>query len=487
MTQTLLAIDQGTTSSRAIIFMPNGDIAFSHQIEHQQIYPEHGWVEHDPNEIWQNTKTVCEHVITEAQKEGLSPVSIGITNQRETIVAWDKKTGETLYNALVWQDQRTTKKCAEIEAKHGQIITQKTGLPVSAYFSASKMQWLLENVPAIAQAAKEERLAFGTIDSFLLWKLTEEKVHRTDITNACRTLLFNIHTKEWDAALLEIFSIPLHCLPNVKPNAFDFGEATALPLKLPIQGIAGDQQAATIGQTCFEEGMIKSTYGTGCFMMLNTGPKIVPSTHGLLSTVLYQIGDETNYALEGSIFVAGAAVQWLRDQLKVIDNASEMEAVAEKCSDDDTVYFVPAFAGLGAPYWNADARGAIVGMTLDTNRDTLIRATLDAMAYQTHDLLQAISADAGKVSSIRVDGGMVVNNWLLQRMADLLNVDIDRPQIIETTALGAAYLAGLQHGIYDSLEGIQKQWQKEKQFKPNMEDKIRQKKLRGWEKAVKSL
>ena len=487
MTETILAIDQGTTSTRAFVFTPKGEVVASSQLEHKQIYPEHGWVEHNVEEIWQNILIVCNKAIKKAQEKDFSPVTIGITNQRETIIAWDKITGKPLHNAIVWQDKRTVDRCSNLKEKHGDLFNRKTGLPMDAYFSASKMEWLLENVDAVKTAEKNKTLAFGTIDSFLLWKLTDGKVHATDITNASRTLLFNIHECEWDRELLDIFNVPMDSLPKVMPNTADFGVSITQDflLDLPVQSMIGDQQSASIGQTCFKEGMLKSTYGTGCFAMLNTGKKAITSKNGLITTIAYQLNDDVFYALEGSIFVAGAAVQWLRDSLGIIDHANETEELAINAGDDDNVYFVPAFAGVGAPYWNSHAKAAIVGMTLNTNKATIVRSALDAVALQTNDLIDAMKADTGKaIHELRVDGGMVVNGWLMQRMADILNVDIALPEVTETTALGAAYLAGLKYGLYNSLDDISKNWHIGKKFLPSMDDKIRQDKLINWHNAV---
>jgi len=490
MKQAILSLDQGTTSTRAIVFSLEGEIISSSQIEHKQIYPQHSWVEHDAEEIWQNTLRVCKRALEEASTQGYMPVTMGITNQRETIIAWDKTTGTPLHNAIVWQDKRTAGNCEELRKHHDHTIQCKTGLPTDPYFSASKMQWLIEHIPAIQEALDAENIAFGTIDSFLLFKLTGGEVHATDITNASRTMLFNIHKCAWDAELMHLFEIPHHTLPKVLASAANFGitAANLLPVQLPIEGIAGDQQAATIGQCCFAEGMIKSTYGTGCFAVLNTGKTPVTSENGLITTILYQINDEVYYGLEGSIFIAGAIVQWLRDQLGLIVSAQETEQLAASASDDDDVYFVPAFTGLGAPYWDAEAKAAISGMTLDTNKDHIVRAALDAVAYQTNDLIQAMEKDTGqKIDHLRVDGGMVANNWLLSRIADILGIEIIRPHIIETTALGAAYLAGLHHGLYDSLEEVAQKWRCDQTFTSKMDSETRADKQAGWQKATQKV
>ena len=485
----LIAIDQGTTSSRAIGFSKDGKILSIAQEEHAQHYPQSGWVEHDAEEIWQNTLSCLTTVEDNLAKQGYTPHAIGITNQRETVVAWDKETGTVLHNALVWQDKRTAKHCEALKAKHGDMVRQKTGLPLDPYFSASKMQWLLQNCDLVAQAAKNKTLAFGTIDSFLLFKLTNGKHHETDTTNACRTLLFNIHTLEWDEELLKLFDIPRHALPTVKPNTADFGKTAGgiMNSQTPIAAMVGDQHAATFGQACFKEGMVKSTYGTGCFAVLNTGVKIVPSENGLLTTVAYHIGEKPNYALEGSIFVAGAGVQWLRDKLQIIEYAQETEKLAHDAPHNPDLYFVPAFAGLGAPWWDSSAQGCIVGMTLDTDKASITKAMLDAVCLQTNDLLNAMAEDLKKpLKKVRIDGGMIKNNWLAQRLACLTGVEISRPEITETTAFGAALMAGLQTGIYASTDEIQTLWQEDKLFAPQMAADKRATRHKGWRAAVKA-
>ena len=393
-----------------------------------------------------------------------------------------------MHNAIVWQDKRTSIKCHELNLIHGEQVKQKTGLPLDPYFSASKMQWLLENVNKVKTAAENNVLAFGTIDSFLLWKLTGGKVHATDITNASRTLLFNIYNCTWDKDLLEIFNIPESSLPKVLPNTSDFGVTSIkeLPKDIPINSMIGDQQSASIGQVCFKKGMLKSTYGTGCFAMLNTGTEPVTSTNGLITTIAYQTDGKPYYALEGSIFIAGSAIQWLRDKLNLITSSSEVEALASSTHDSDDVYFIPAFAGLGAPYWKPTIKASIIGMTLDTSKATIVRAALDAVVFQTNDLIKAMESDINEpIKELRVDGGMVVNNWLLQRLSDILNINIKRPLVIETTALGAAYLAGLQYGFYNSLEDIEQNWQVEKEASPKMSNDTRNNKIAGWADAIK--
>lgn len=487
MNPAILAIDQGTTSTRAMVFTPQGHVVATSQVEHAQHYPQPGWVEHDVEEIWQNTLQTCRNALEKATAEGFEAVTLGMTNQRETVVAWHKGTGKPLHRALVWQDKRTADFCAALRPTHQATVKAATGLPLDPYFSASKMRWLVDNVPAVKAALAEDQLAFGTIDSFLLWRLTGGTVHATDITNASRTLLFNIHTCGWDAGLLELFNIPGHTLPQVQPNAHLFGTTAPglLPTPLPIEGMAGDQQAATIGQACFTPGMVKSTYGTGCFMLLNTGRTPVTSENGLLTTIAWQVAGKVTYALEGSIFIAGAGIKWLRDQLELVTTAPQTEDLARTAGDDDGVYFVPAFAGLGAPHWQANARAALVGMTLDTSKATLARAALDATVYQTCDLLGAMEKDSKTpIHALRIDGGMVANQWFNQRLADVLNVVVDVPTVTETTALGAAYLAGLQHGIYQGFDDIARHWQNARSLKPAMSSATRESKLKGWHKAV---
>lgn len=483
----ILSIDQGTTSTRAILFDIEGQIVHSEQQEIQQYYPADGWVEHDAMEIWQKTLQVCRDALAAAAS--IDQVgAIGITNQRETTVVWDRATGEPIYPAIVWQDRRTADQCQSLkDAGHENDVTQWTGLLLDPYFSATKVRWILDHVEGARVKAEKGELAFGTIDSWLLWQLTGGTVHATDATNAARTLLFNLQENAWDERLLQLFEIPAAVLPKVMDCAADFGMTAPgiFERPLPITGIAGDQQAATIGQACFEPGMLKSTYGTGCFVLLNTGEKQVLSKNRLLSTVAYRINGKTTYALEGSIFVAGAAIQWLRDGLHLIESAGQTEALAKGAGEESGVYLVPAFTGLGAPYWDPRARGAIFGLTRDTGIADIVRAALEAVCYQTNDLLMALAADSGtEIRTLRVDGGMVANNWLLEFMASILNVRVERPTIIETTALGAAYLAGLQVGIYDSLESISHQWQRNASFEPAMTEQSRQQLLQGWQQAI---
>ena len=484
----ILAIDQGTTSTRAIVFDEAGRSVATAQRELPQIYPRDGWVEHDPEEIWQATVKVCRAVLAESDAGGAEVAAIGITNQRETAVIWERATGKPIYNAIVWQDRRTADLCRRLsEAGHEELVHRRTGLLIDPYFSATKVAWMLDNVPGARAAAERGELAFGTIDSFLLWRLTGGKVHATDATNASRTMFFNIHTQTWDEDLLGLLGIPAELLPEVGDNAADFGatETDLFGRPLPITGMAGDQQAAMIGQACFEPGMIKSTYGTGCFLLLNTGDHPVQSRTRLLTTLAYRIGGRTTYALEGSIFVAGAAVQWLRDGLKLIGSASETEALAASLDHNKGVYLVPAFTGLGAPHWDPRARGAIFGLTRDTGTAEIVRAALESVCYQTRDLLVAMANDGALSPTVlRVDGGMAANNWLLQFLADLLDVAVERPTVIETTALGAAYLAGLQAGVFRSFDDIREHWQRDACFRPALPEVERSRLVHGWEKAL---
>ncbi len=478
----ILAIDQGTTSTRAMVFDGAGRALRSAGRELPQIFPEPGWVEHDPEEIWQATLAVCREVMDD------EVVGVGITNQRETTVIWDRADGKPIHNAIVWQDRRTAQICAGLrEEGKSALVTDATGLVLDPYFSATKISWLLDNVPGARARAEAGDLAFGTIDSFLLWRLTGGAVHATDATNACRTMLFNIHRHDWDDELLALFDVPRALLPTVMDNAAAFGTAEAAHFgrALPIGGMAGDQHAAVVGQACFTPGMVKSTYGTGCFAVLNTGDVAVPSHNRMLTTLAYRLEGRTSYALEGSIFVAGAAVQWLRDGLGVISSAEETEALAQGQSDNGGVYMVPAFTGLGAPHWDAEARGAILGLTRDSGVATIVRAALEAVCYQTHDLVAAMAEDMGQsLGRLRVDGGMVGNDWLMQFLADIVDLPVDRPSVTETTALGAAYLAGLQLGVYDSLDVISAQWQRDREFSPALAGQTRHDLLAGWQDAV---
>ena len=487
MSKAILSIDQGTTSSRTLVFSPKGDVLFAAQEEFPQIYPADGWVEHDPEAIWETTLKTLKAAYKYSRSEGLKIAGIGITNQRETTLIWDRKTGKPIYNAIVWQDRRTAQACREIKARYKENkLTAKTGLLLDPYFSATKAAWILDHVEGARARARQGELAFGTVDSFLIWRLTGGQSHATDATNASRTNLFNIHTQDWDAELLELFDVPADILPQVKDCADDYGilQSDILGEPIPILGVAGDQQAATIGQSCFNKGDIKSTYGTGCFVILNTGAECITSKNRLLSTVCYRLNGQTTYALEGSIFIAGAAVQWLRDGIKIIKEAAETEAMCEGLESNKGVYLVPAFTGLGAPHWDPEARGAIFGLTRDTGRAEIARATVESVVYQTHDLFKAMAEDGVAPTSLRVDGGMVHNSWMVQHLSSVLNIPVDRPKVLETTALGAAYLVGLQAGLYKTLQDVQKHWQGEKHCEPKMDEKTRDGLLKGWNKAV---
>lgn len=487
MNQYILSIDQGTTSSRAMLFDENGRAAFTSQREFTQHFPKDGWVEHDPEEIWETTLVVVRDALHQATSEGRSIAAIGITNQRETTVVWDRNTGKAIYNAIVWQDRRTAAFCEELRQQgHEPAVSAKTGLLLDPYFSGTKINWILDNVEGARASANKGELAFGTIDSFLIWRLTGGKSHFTDATNASRTLLFNIHQQCWDKELLQLLSVPQSMLPDVLDCAADFGTTSKalVDAEIPIAGVAGDQQAALVGQACFEPGMIKSTYGTGCFMMLNTGAQALTSNNKLLTTVGYRLNGETTYALEGSIFVAGAAVQWLRDGIGIIESAQQTEAMAASLDSNHGVYLVPAFTGLGAPHWDPDARGAIFGITRDTGPAQLVRATLESVCYQTFDLLEAQRRDGLAPTRLRVDGGMVQNNWMCQFLTDLLDIVVERPQQTETTALGAAYLAGLQVGIFSSVDDIARRWQADREFDPCMKNNARNLLLADWHEAV---
>ncbi len=487
----VLAIDQGTTSSRAIVFDRQGKIVATSQREFEQHYPQSGWVEHDAEVIWTDTVDVSREAIERAGLEASAIGAIGITNQRETVVLWDRSTGEPVHRAIVWQDRRTAEFCRKLKADGNEpLVQERTGLLLDPYFSATKLAWLLDHVAGAREAAARGDLAFGTIDSFLLWRLTGGKVHATDATNASRTMLFNIHEQDWDDDLLTLLDIPRAILPEVKDCSTLFGTTPAelFGKPLPITGIAGDQQAATVGQACFQPGMLKSTYGTGCFALLNTGETAVSSTNRLLTTTAYRLNGKPTYAIEGSIFVAGAAVQWLRDGLKLIEQAGDTEAIARRTDDTGGVYLVPAFVGLGAPYWDPEARGALMGLTRDSGIDQVVRATLESVAYQTRDLMMAMDGDIqgeGRPSAVRVDGGMVANDWICQFLADVLDLPVERPKVIETTALGAAYLAGLETGLYSSMDAITEAWQVDRRFEPAMTDTERKRLYDGWLDAVR--
>jgi glycerol kinase len=484
----ILAIDQGTTSSRAILFDSEGRAAGSAQRELPQIFPRDGWVEHDPEEIWRATLEVCRATLAGAGHGAGEIAAIGITNQRETTIVWERATGRPIYNAIVWQDRRTADLCRRLsDDGHGDLVAARTGLVIDPYFSATKIAWLLDNVEGARQAAAAGEILFGTVDSFLLWRLTGGKVHATDATNASRTMIFNIHTQEWDDELLELLSIPRAILPKVLDNSARFGETDAELFggAIAISGMAGDQQAATVGQACFAPGMIKSTYGTGAFILLNTGARPVASKNKLLTTIAYRLGGETTYAVEGSLFIAGAAIQWLRDGLGLIETAAATEAISAGIGDTGGVYLVPAFTGLGAPYWDPLARGAIVGLTRSSGVAEIVRAALEAVCYQTRDLMRAMEDDgASPPTALRVDGGMVANDWLMQFLADILDVPVERPVITETTALGAAYLAGLEAGLYPSIEEISGHWKRDKRFEPALEPDRRRRLYAGWLEAV---
>ena len=482
----VLTLDQGTTSSRTVIFDDKGEICGMSQKETKQIYPNHGWVEQDPVEIYQTQIETLKNVIQENGIKTSAIEALGIANQRETTVVWNKSTGKPIYNAIVWQDVRTSKYCKKLK-KQGleKSVKEKTGLVIDSYFSATKIKWILDNVANAKEQAQNGELLFGTIDTWLLWNLTDGNVHATDYTNASRTMLFNISTLQWDKELLDIFEIPRSMLPEVHASSYHFGDFILKDRSLPITGIAGDQQAALFGQACFNKGDVKNTYGTGCFLLMNTGQKIQYSTNGLLTTIAWGIDDKVFYALEGSVFIAGAAVQWLRDGLKIIKSAEETENYAKKIKDESSVYVVPAFAGLGAPYWDMDARGAVFGLTQDTSKDHLIKATLESIAYQSKDLITAMEEDSKvKLSTLKVDGGASANNYLMQFQADILNTNVERAEVIESTALGAAYFAGIGVGLW-SMNDIIKNRKIDKVFKPSMEDKKRVHLYKNWKKAVK--
>jgi glycerol kinase len=489
MSKYLLAMDQGTTSSRCIFFDKAGTIQSVAQQEFMQIYPKPGWVEHDPTEIWASQLAVMTEAKARLGAEASEIAAIGITNQRETTIVWDKFTGKPVYNAIVWQCRRTSEYCDSLKREGwADKIRQKTGLVIDAYFSATKVRWILENVPGARSRAENGELLFGTVDTFLVWKLTKGRVHVTDYTNASRTMLFNIHTLQWDEEILSKLNIPACMLPAVKPSSCLFGKTDAefLGGEIPIAGIAGDQHAALFGQCCFTPGMVKNTYGTGCFLLMNTGETAVESKNGLVTTIAWGLNGKVEYALEGSVFVAGAALQWLRDGLHLMDHAAFSEAYANRVADSNGVYVVPAFTGLGAPYWDQYARGAILGLTRGVEKAHLIRATLESLAYQSYDVMSAMEADAGTpIRELRVDGGASANNFLMQFQADLLQANVVRPAMIESTALGAVYLAGLAVGFYADQEDIRKNVSVDRVFTPAMEDPVRGKLLAGWKKAVK--
>lgn len=487
----IMALDQGTTSSRAILFDQSGGIFHTAQQEFPQYFPKSGWVEHNPEEIWSSILSVIAGVLSEKNVSADQVAGIGITNQRETTVVWDKNTGVPIYNAIVWQSRQTAAICEELKAKgYNDLFREKTGLLIDAYFSGTKVKWILDNVEGAREKAEKGDLLFGTIDTWLIWKLTGGKVHVTDYTNASRTLMYNIHDLKWDEQLLDILGVPASMLPEVHLSSEVYGKTDAVHFfgqEVPIAGVAGDQQAALFGQACFEKGMVKNTYGTGCFMLMNTGEKAVKSENGLLTTIAWGVDGKVTYALEGSIFVAGSAIQWLRDGLRMFRTAAESERYAEKVESTEGVYVVPAFVGLGTPYWDSDVRGAVFGLTRGTQKEHFIRATLESLAYQTKDVLDAMEVDSGiSLKTLRVDGGAVANNFLMQFQSDLLNVPVERPSVSETTALGAAYLAGLAVGFWESTEAIAKHWNLNKQFTPEMDEDKRQELYTGWQKAVRA-
>jgi len=484
--KTVLALDQGTTSSRAIVFDHGGSIISSAQQEFRQIFPKPGWVEHDAQEIWATQSHVAAQAMNKANLTAGDIAAIGITNQRETTVVWDRASGQPICNAIVWQDRRTAEACDKLKSRGlAKMIRRKTGLVVDAYFSGTKLQWILNNVPGAKEMAKAGQLAFGTVDSWLIWNLTSGRAHVTDPSNASRTMLFNIQTGKWDDELLRLFGVPRSILPEVRSSSEVYGQTNFFGGGIPIAGIAGDQQAALFGQVCTRPGMVKNTYGTGCFMLMHTGAKAIPSKNNLLTTVAWRIGNRTEYALEGSIFIAGAVVQWLRDGLGIISSSSEVESLAAKAPDNGGVYMVPAFAGLGAPHWDQYARGLIVGLTRGSGRPQIARAALESIAYQVTDVLRAMEKDAKiRLKELRVDGGACVNNLLMQFQADLLGVPVVRPRVSETTALGAAYLAGLAVGFWKDKEEIGNQWQTDRRFLPSANSSVRKKLLAGWSKAL---
>ena len=488
MKKFLVAIDQGTTSSRAILFDLQGNIKFTSQFEFTQYFPKNGWVEHNPNEIWSSTIKALKNVIRKASTLKGKILSIGITNQRETTILWNKKTGKAIYNAIVWQDRRTQKYCEKLKKKkYENTFRKKTGLFIDPYFSATKIKWILKNVKISKKLLKSNNLLFGTVDTYLIWKLTNGKHHLTDATNASRTMLFNINNNTWDKEILKKLNVPKRILPEVKNSADNFGVTNKKIVgdEIPISAVLGDQQAAAVGQSCFEKGSIKSTYGTGAFAIMNTGSKKIFSKNKLLTTICYRLNGKNTFALEGSIFIAGAGVQWLRDKLKLINNAYETEQIAKSKKNNEGVYVVPAFSGMGAPYWRPDTRGVITGLTRDSDWKTLVRAVIESVAYQSYDLFNAMRKDGLKPNKIKIDGGMVKNNWFSQFLANIINVKTERPKVLETTALGVALFAGYQIGVFKSLDQIKRTWKKDKIFKPKLSNIVRNKLLNGWKLSVK--
>ena len=484
----ILSIDQGTSSTRSILFDLKGKPVFVSQKEFKQYYPKDGWVEHNPEEIWVTTKKVIKEIINKNKKIKGNILTIGITNQRETTLLWDSKTGKCIYNAIVWQDRRTTNLCNKLKKKGLEnLIKSRTGLLLDPYFSATKIKWIIENIPSAKKLLKKNRLLFGTIDTYLIWKLTKGKIHATDSTNASRTMLFNIKKNCWDKKILKLLKIPESILPNVKNSADNFGftDKSITKKSYPINGVIGDQQAATVGQSCFQKGSTKITFGTGAFIIMNTGNNKINSKNKLLSTICYRINNRTTFALEGSIFIAGASVQWLRDKLKIIKSAKITEKISKKQINNNNVYLVPAFTGLGAPYWKPNVRGILTGLTRDTGRNEIIRATLESVAYQTSDLLNAMKKDGLKPSVIKVDGGMANNYWFIQFLTDILNIKVLKPKVYETTSLGAAVMAGYYIGVYKSLSDITRNWRFDKKFVPKIVHKNRLKLLNGWHQAIR--
>ena len=488
MKKFIISIDQGTTSSRVILFNTKGKIEFVSQYEFKQYFPKNGWVEHNPNEIWSTTLKALKNVINKANKIRGHIITIGITNQRETTILWNKKTGKPIYNAIVWQDRRTQEYCKKLKnKKYENDFRKKTGLFIDPYFSATKVRWILDNVKESKKLLKSNNLLFGTVDTFLIWKLTKGKQHLTEATNASRTMLFNINNNKWDHEILKKLNIPKSILPEVKNSADDFGKTDKkiIGKEIPISAVLGDQQAAAVGQTCFDKGSIKSTYGTGAFVIMNTGSKKINSKNKLLTTICYRLNNKTTYALEGSIFIAGAGIQWLRDKMKLIKKAPETEKIARSSNINDGIYVVPAFSGMGAPYWRPDARGLITGLTRDSNWQSLVRATVESVAYQSYDLFNAMNKDGLKPRIVKIDGGMVANNWFSQFLSDTINLKVIRPKVLETTALGVALFAGYQVGEFKSLNQIKKIWQKDKAFSPKIKNSLRNQLLQGWKLAIR--
>ncbi len=488
MKKFLVAIDQGTTSTRVILFDVKGNVKFTSQFEFKQYFPENGWVEHNPNEIWLTTLKALKKVIKKASILNGIIISIGITNQRETTILWNKKNGKPIYNAIVWQDRRTHQYCEKLKKKkYENSFRKKTGLFIDPYFSATKIKWILDNVKESKKLLKSNNLLFGTVDTFLIWKLTKGKKHLTEATNASRTMLFNINNNKWDKEILKKLNIPKNILPEVKNSADDFGVTNkkVIGREIPISAVLGDQQAAAVGQTCFEKGSIKSTYGTGAFVIMNTGPKKIYSNNKLLTTICYRLNGRNTYALEGSIFIAGAGVQWLRDKVKLINNAYETEKIAKSIKNNDGVYIVPAFSGIGAPYWRPDARGLITGLTRNSDWKILVRAVVESVAYQSYDLFNSMRKDGLKPSIVKVDGGMVANNWFSQFLSDIIDLNVIRPRVLETTALGVALFAGYQVGEFKSLNEIKHVWKKDRVFSPKLKKSLRNKLLQGWKLAIR--